>query len=172
MHYPWSVPASHGDWGTIPDGTSAALVAVLCLSVWPMGRQNNHQSELHDIHCLDFIISSFSPESASISSCKDSDTTGGIADFWPQILTVSFNVCFMLLDKKRMHGIAAHTHFIAGQTLRPSCFDATQHKTDWTLWETTAFVSLLYTFPVTEPVSWKMCPYFAWRENMMTVRQS
>ena len=39
MCYPCSSPAAHRAWGTIPDGTSAALVAVRCLSVWPLGRQ-------------------------------------------------------------------------------------------------------------------------------------
>ena len=39
MCYPCSFPAAHRAWGTIPDGTSAALVAVRCLSVWPLGRQ-------------------------------------------------------------------------------------------------------------------------------------
>ncbi|MBQ8457896.1 MAG: hypothetical protein IJ540_09880 [Prevotella sp.] len=42
MCYPVSSPAAHGAWGTIPDGTSAALVAVRCLSVWPLGRQYLH----------------------------------------------------------------------------------------------------------------------------------
>ena len=39
MHGCCSFSAAHRAWGTIPDGTSAALVAVRCLSVWPLGRQ-------------------------------------------------------------------------------------------------------------------------------------
>ena len=40
MCYPCSFPAAHRAWGTIPDGTSAALVAVCCLTVWPLVRQH------------------------------------------------------------------------------------------------------------------------------------
>jgi len=39
MCYPGPFSASHGDWFPDLDGTSAALVAVRCLSVWPLGRQ-------------------------------------------------------------------------------------------------------------------------------------
>lgn len=39
MCYPGPLSASHRDWFTDLDGTSAALVAVRCLSVWPLGRQ-------------------------------------------------------------------------------------------------------------------------------------
>ena len=39
MCYPCPLSASHGDWFSDLDGTSAALVAVRCLSVWPLGRQ-------------------------------------------------------------------------------------------------------------------------------------
>ena len=34
------IPGSSGAWGTITDGTSAALVAVCCLTVWPLVRQH------------------------------------------------------------------------------------------------------------------------------------
>lgn len=39
MCYSGSFPASHGDWGTIPDGTSAACGTVHSLPVWPLSRQ-------------------------------------------------------------------------------------------------------------------------------------
>ena len=40
MCYPCSFPAAHRAWETITDGTSAALVAVCCLTVWPLVRQH------------------------------------------------------------------------------------------------------------------------------------
>ena len=39
MCYPGSFPAAHRDWGTIPDGTSAACGTVHSLPVWPLSRQ-------------------------------------------------------------------------------------------------------------------------------------
>ena len=39
MCCPGSFPASHGDWGTIPDSTSAACGTVHSLPVWPLSRQ-------------------------------------------------------------------------------------------------------------------------------------
>ena len=47
MCYPGSFPASHGDWGTIPDGTSAACGTVHSLPVWPLSRQYLPLMELH-----------------------------------------------------------------------------------------------------------------------------
>ena len=52
MCYPGSFPASHGDWGTIPDGTSAACGTVHSLPVWPLSRQYLHLMKLEQDACV------------------------------------------------------------------------------------------------------------------------